>query len=72
MNHEKILGIIAWAFTAAAIFFAVYSYVTHQGGIACAMLMTMALASQYAYGKEIKRKYKNEKHEPYRRNRKKR
>lgn len=69
MSHEKILGIIAWAFTGAAIFFVIYSAVTHQSGILCAMLMTMALACQYAYGKAIKHKYKKEEHQPYQRNR---
>lgn len=56
MDRKKMLGIVAWAFTAAAIAAAVYASVSHRGSAFAALLMTFALLLQYAYGREMKNK----------------
>lgn len=56
MEHKKILCILTWAFTLAAIFFAIHTAATGTGGIAAVMLMTFAIAAQSFYGKELRKK----------------
>jgi hypothetical protein len=60
VSNEKILAILAWGFTLAAVCLSIYCGVTGKGGILCAVLMTMALAAQCVYGKAIKRKQKEQ------------
>ena len=59
MTHEKILGIVAWAFTLAAIVLAVMTAIVHRGALACTTMMTMALAAKCIYGRALKRREKN-------------
>lgn len=60
MSNEKILAILAWGFTLAAVCLSIYAGVTSKGRILCAVLMTMALAAQCVYGKAIKRRQKGQ------------
>jgi hypothetical protein len=55
MKHEKVLYVLAWVFTAAAAALGIYGACAGKTMVPCVLLMTLALAFQCAYGKEIKR-----------------
>lgn len=53
MSRERLLKVLAWAFSAAAIVAAIYNAATGKGGKECAALITFALLLQFFYGKEL-------------------
>lgn len=54
MRRSRVLMIVTWLFSIAAIAAAVYNFVTGAGFKECAALITMALVLQYFYAKDLK------------------